>query len=49
VTKLPADIIKTYGVQIQKLLNAYNQGAQLKVDGFVGPVTVSQAAAELRK
>jgi hypothetical protein len=49
VTKLPADILKSYGVQIQKLLNAYNQGAQLKLDGFVGPVTVAQAAAELRK
>jgi hypothetical protein len=49
VTKLPADILKAYGVQIQKLLNAYNQGTQLKLDGFVGPVTVAQAAAELRK
>ena len=49
VTKLPANIIKDYGVQIQKLLNAYNQGPQLKTDGFVGPVTVAQAAAELRK
>jgi hypothetical protein len=49
VTKLPADILKAYGVQIQRLLNAYNQGTQLKLDGFVGPVTVAQAAAELRK
>jgi hypothetical protein len=48
VTKLPADIIKTYGTQIQKLLNAYNQGEQLKTDGFVGPKTVAQAEAELR-
>ena len=48
VTKLPADILKAYGVQIQKLLNAYNQGTQLKLDGFVGPVTVAQAEAELR-
>jgi hypothetical protein len=48
VTKLPADILKAYGVQIQRLLNAYNQGTQLKLDGFVGPVTVAQAEAELR-
>ena len=48
VTKLPADIIKTYGTQIQRLLNAYNQGAQLKLDGFVGPVTVAQAETELK-
>ena len=48
VTKLPADIIKTYGVQIQKLINAYNLDAPLKTDGFVGPVTIAQAAAELR-
>jgi hypothetical protein len=48
VTKLPADILKAYGVQIQKLLNAYNQGEPLKTDGFVGPKTVAQAEAELR-
>jgi len=48
VTKLPADILKAYGVQIQRLLNAYNQGTQLKLDGFVGPKTVAQAEAELR-
>jgi hypothetical protein len=49
VTKLPADIIKTYGTQIQKLLNAHNQGTQLKLDGFVGPVTVAQATTELNR
>jgi hypothetical protein len=48
VTKLPANIIKDYGTQIQRLLNAYNQGEPLKTDGFVGPVTVAQAEAELR-
>ncbi len=45
VTKLPANIIKDYGVQIQKLLNAYNQGPQLATDGFVGPVTVAAWSA----
>lgn len=48
VTKLPANILKDYGVQLQKMLNAYSQGTQLKVDGFVGPVTVAQANAELK-
>ena len=48
VTKLPANILKDYGAQLQKMLNAYSQGTQLKVDGFVGPVTVAQANAELK-
>ena len=48
VTKLPASVIRDYGTQLQKMLNAYSQGAQLKVDGFVGPVTVAQAQAEIR-
>ena len=48
VTKLPASVIKDYGTQLQKLLNAYSQGNQLKVDGYVGPKTVEQANAELR-
>jgi hypothetical protein len=48
VTKLPASILKDYGVQLQKLLNAYSQGTQLKVDGYVGPKTVEQAASELK-
>ena len=48
VTKLPANILKDYGVQLQKMLNAYSQGAQLKVDGFIGPKTVAQANAELK-
>lgn len=48
VTKLPASILKDYGAQLQKLLNAYSQGTQLKVDGFVGPKTVEQAATELK-
>ena len=48
VTKLPANILKDYGTQLQKMLNAYSQGTQLKVDGFVGPVTVAQAQAEIR-
>lgn len=49
VTKLPAAIIKEYGEQIQRILNTYSTGAQLKVDGFVGPVTVAQAASELKR
>lgn len=49
VTKMPADIIREYGEQIQKLLNTYSTGSQLKVDGFVGPVTVAQAASELKR
>jgi len=48
VTKLPANILKDYGAQLQKMLNAYSQGTQLKVDGFVGPATVAQANAELK-
>lgn len=48
VTKLPANILKDYGTQLQKMLNAYSQGKQLAVDGFVGPVTVAQAQAEIR-
>ena len=48
VTKLPASILKDYGTQLQKLLNAYSQGTQLKVDGYVGPKTLEQANAELR-
>lgn len=48
VTKLPASVIKDYGTQLQKMLNAYSQDTQLKVDGFVGPKTVEQANAELR-
>lgn len=41
VTKLPADIIKDYGKQLQEMLN--KTGADLQVDGFVGPITVAQA------
>jgi hypothetical protein len=41
VTRLPADIIKDYGKQLQDMLN--KAGAGLKVDGFVGPITVAQA------
>jgi hypothetical protein len=48
VTKLPASILKDYGTQLQKLLNAYSQGTQLRVDGFVGPKTLEQAANELK-
>jgi peptidoglycan hydrolase-like protein with peptidoglycan-binding domain len=48
VTKLPASILKDYGTQLQKLLNAYSQGTQLKVDGYVGPKTLEQAATELK-
>jgi hypothetical protein len=48
VTKLPANILKDYGTQLQKMLNAYSQSTQLKVDGFVGPVTIDQANAELK-
>jgi hypothetical protein len=47
VTKLPANILKDYGTQIQTLLNAHGRGQHLKVDGYVGPVTVEVAAAEL--
>jgi len=48
VTKLPSNILKDYGTQLQKLLNAYSQGNQIKVDGYVGPKTLDQAAAELK-
>ena len=48
VTKLPANILKDYGVQLQKMLNAYSQGTQLAVDGFIGPKTVDLANAELK-
>ncbi len=48
VTKLPASVIKDYGVQLQKMLNAYSQSTQLNVDGFVGPKTVAQAQSEIR-
>jgi hypothetical protein len=47
VTKLPANILKDYGKQIQALLNAHGRGVLLKEDGYVGPVTVEAAAAEL--
>jgi lysozyme family protein len=47
VTKLPANVIKDYGKQIQTLLNTYGKGTQVKVDGYVGPVTVAAAADEL--
>jgi hypothetical protein len=47
VTRLPANIIKDYGKQIQTLLNSYGKGTQVKVDGYVGPVTVAAAADEL--
>jgi hypothetical protein len=48
LTKLPANIIRDYGRQIQQLLNAYGKGTQVKVDGYVGPVTVEAAASELQ-
>jgi hypothetical protein len=47
VTKLPANVIKDYGTQIQALLNTHGRGQHLKLDGYVGPVTVEAAAAEL--
>jgi hypothetical protein len=47
VTRLPANILKDYGKQIQSLLNTHGRGQHLKVDGYVGPVTVEAAAAEL--
>lgn len=46
VTKLPANIVKDYGRQIQTLLNTYGK-TNLTVDGYVGPVTVAAAADEL--
>jgi hypothetical protein len=49
VTKLPANVIRDYGTQIQSLLNAHGRGQHLKLDGFVGPVTVEAAATELAK
>jgi hypothetical protein len=49
VTKLPADIIREYGANLQKLLNTYSTGSQLKVDGFVGPKTLAQATTELNR
>jgi peptidoglycan hydrolase-like protein with peptidoglycan-binding domain len=47
VTKLPANILKDYGKQIQKLLNTYGRGTPVKVDGYVGPVTVAAVADDL--
>lgn len=49
VTKLPANIIADYGKQIQSLLNTHGRGQHLTLDGYVGPVTVEAAAAELAK
>ena len=49
VTKLPANILKDYGKQIQQLLNTHGRGQHLQLDGYVGPVTVEAAAAELSK
>jgi len=49
VTKLPANIIADYGKQIQALLNTHGRGQHLTLDGYVGPVTVEAAAAELTK
>jgi hypothetical protein len=49
VTRLPANILKDYGKQIQSLLNTHGRGQHLKVDGYVGPVTVEAAATELSK
>ena len=49
VTKLPANIITDYGKQIQALLNPLGRGQHLQLVGFVGPVTVEAAAAELTK
>lgn len=49
VTKLPANIIKEYGTEIQRLLNANSTGRQLKVDGFVGPKTLALAGSELSR
>jgi len=48
VTKLPANILKDYGRQIQQLLNTHGRGQHLTVDGYVGPVTVEAAASELQ-
>ena len=47
VTKLPADIIKDYGKQLQEALNT--AGGALKVDGFVGPITIKQAELMVRR
>ena len=47
ITRLPANILKDYGKQIQALLNTHGRGQHLKLDGYVGPVTVEAAAAEL--
>jgi hypothetical protein len=38
---LPAAVIKDYGKEIQAVLN--DRGADLREDGFVGPVTVEAA------
>jgi hypothetical protein len=48
VTKLPANILKDYGKQIQALLNTHGRGQHLKLDGYVGPVTVEAAASTLQ-
>jgi len=38
---IPVNIEKKYGREIQKALN--DKGAELKVDGFIGPKTVKAA------
>jgi len=44
VQKLPADVIKTYGKELQSALN--KRGASLTEDGFVGPKTVAAVDAD---
>jgi hypothetical protein len=44
--KLPVEIQKRYGKELQEILNS--RGGGLKVDGYVGPKTVAVAASEVR-
>lgn len=43
---IPESILKKYGKEMQEVLN--QNGANIKVDGYVGPQTV-KAAIELKK
>jgi hypothetical protein len=44
--KLPTEIQKRYGKELQELLNS--RGGDLKVDGYVGPKTVAVASKEVK-
>ncbi len=45
---IPQEIQKRFGKELQAAINSL-RGTHLKTDGYVGPVTVSTAVAELQK